>query len=344
MTENIIEENKEFKNVLVQLFGKTLEQSDNPFDKKVAGLKMYNTNEDPLFMAKEIGEILDLSDINSTLKNYSDELIRRKCLVILNGRKTYVNMLTESGLYRVVMRSNSPFGEKFSSYISGILRQLRILGSVKLETLQKEFDILKLDYQEAKEEIGDLSSRVSDLMTYEIEVSRTPRNNIDSEEINYLIQKYYMKEYGIFMVKPSLVVAEKKERKTKAPESSPPKSELVYLQKEIGISAPIHHDFDERDSDFTMLNPLVDDSLNETPLYYCIGEMEKYTKHNHFKLAKSILVVDRKMIDAIRENLKEYQVEKPGPKLARKKIFHCSLETILNVRTEILIAKLKKSD
>jgi len=344
MSEKIIEENKEFKNVLVQLFGETLEKSDNPFDKKVAGLKMYNTNEDPLFMAKEIGEILDLTNINSSLKDYSDELIRRKCLVILNGKKTYVNMLTEFGLYRVVMRSNSAFGEKFSSYISGILRQLRILGSVKLETLQKEYDILKIDYQEAKEEVGDLSCRVSDLMTYEIEVSRTPRNNIDSEEINYLIQKYYMKEYGIFMVKPSFVIPEKKEKKTKVPESSPPKHDLSFLQKEIGLSGPVHHDFDERDTDFTMMNPLVDDTLNETMFYYHIGEIEKCAKHGHFKLAKSILVVDRKMIDAIRESLKEYQVEKPGPKLARKKIFYCSLESILNSRTEILINKLKKSD
>jgi prophage antirepressor-like protein len=113
-------------------------------------INIQGTIENPLFQAKQIGALLKMSNILTTITNYSNELKVYKDFVSLGGiQKTA--FLTEAGLYRLLARSNKPIAEKFQLWMIQLLKEIRLTGEYKLKQ-QLEIDS-KLIYQKAKKEI-----------------------------------------------------------------------------------------------------------------------------------------------------------------------------------------------
>jgi prophage antirepressor-like protein len=76
-------------------------------------IQIYGTYEEPLFKAKDIGELLGIKNIRESIKNFSD---KQKCDVSLTdaiGREQNTTFLSEQGLYKVLMKSRKPIAEKF---------------------------------------------------------------------------------------------------------------------------------------------------------------------------------------------------------------------------------------
>jgi prophage antirepressor-like protein len=86
-------------------------------------MPIYGTYEEPLFKAKDIGVLLEIKDINSTVRNYS---ALHKCMQIMHtvrGEKEMI-MLTELGLYKVLMNSKSnKIAEQFQDWVSKIIKR-----------------------------------------------------------------------------------------------------------------------------------------------------------------------------------------------------------------------------
>lgn len=329
-----IPENKEFGNVFVQIFGegKFSSTDSNSLSYKISKMRMFGPNESPLFIAKEVGEILGLQNINSTLASeiYTDKYVERSRAI--EGHPQKMNMLTELGLYTVVCRSNSEFARQFMEFITAVLKDLRLRGVAKLSELQKEFEALSSEHTELTTEVADSRRKIGELGVYEVEA--VAYRNQDPEDLNNLIQEHYMKTYGVYMVKPSMATPKKKEKKKEDVKKEKKKSEdLEFLKTAAGIAGST--DEESSDDESFNLNPATDDTCHEQVLYFCIGEPEKY-KHAHFKLARVLRVLDKKMLDLIREELAEHLIPKPGPKLVRKKVYHCSLEQIIEAREKIL--------
>jgi len=69
----------------------------------ILGVKNYGTSEQPLFKAKDIGEILDIKDINSSIRNFNkNQLCKMKI------HYNTLSMLTCSGFYSVLSMSRKP--------------------------------------------------------------------------------------------------------------------------------------------------------------------------------------------------------------------------------------------
>jgi prophage antirepressor-like protein len=113
-------------------------------------INIQGTIENPLFQAKQIGALLKMSNILTTITNYSNELKVYKDFVSLGGIQKTV-FLTEAGLYRLLARSNKPVAEKFQLWMIQVLKEIRLTGEYKLKQ-QLEIDS-KLIYQKAKKEI-----------------------------------------------------------------------------------------------------------------------------------------------------------------------------------------------
>ena len=90
---------------------------------------VYGTAENPLFLAKEVAEVLNYSESNSSkLTNLveSDEKVRNTITTL--GGNQEVWFLTEDGLYEVLFQSRKPIAKEFKKGVKEILKTIRKTG------------------------------------------------------------------------------------------------------------------------------------------------------------------------------------------------------------------------
>jgi prophage antirepressor-like protein len=76
-------------------------------------IQVYGTYEEPLFKAKDIGELLEIKDIKSTIRDFDDDEVHSMYLIDSLDRMQDTNMLTEQGLYKILMISRKPIARSF---------------------------------------------------------------------------------------------------------------------------------------------------------------------------------------------------------------------------------------
>ncbi len=93
-------------------------------------VKIYGDFENPLFVAQDVADWLeyDKSSINKMLANVdeSEKLVGK---IFRSGQNRDVTMLTEDGLYEVLMLSTKPNAKPFKKQVKEILRTIRKTGS-----------------------------------------------------------------------------------------------------------------------------------------------------------------------------------------------------------------------
>lgn len=90
---------------------------------------VYGTAENPLFLVKEVGEVLEYSESNSSkLTNLVDNEEKVRNTVTTLGGNQEVWFLTEDGLYEVLMQSRKPIAKQFKKGVKQILHEVRTTG------------------------------------------------------------------------------------------------------------------------------------------------------------------------------------------------------------------------
>lgn len=117
------------------------------YNKEVLGqdFKIYGTQEEPLFLAKDVAEWIEYSfkdsrkinrDVSKMLNTVDDDE-KIKCTLNLGGEhyshggvreNTEMWFLTEDGLYEVLMQSRKPIAKQFKKRVKEILKQIRKTG------------------------------------------------------------------------------------------------------------------------------------------------------------------------------------------------------------------------
>lgn len=107
------------------------------------------TYEDPLFRANDIGLILELTNIRASIANFND---KDKVVISVDtlGGKQQMSFLTESGLYKVLFKSNKPIAEQFQNWICDVIKELRLQGTY---TIQKQLEEKNEEIQRKNEEM-----------------------------------------------------------------------------------------------------------------------------------------------------------------------------------------------
>lgn len=89
---------------------------------------VYGSVENPLFLAKDVAEWIEHSNLTSMINSVDDDekvISRTKdCL----GRDNAATFLTENGLYEVLMLSRKPIAKQFKKEVKKILHQIRLTG------------------------------------------------------------------------------------------------------------------------------------------------------------------------------------------------------------------------
>lgn len=95
---------------------------------------VYGTAENPLFLAKEVAECIDYAktskgkfDVSNMVSSVDEEekLVRT---IFVSGQNREVWLLTEDGLYEVLMQSRKPIAKEFKKGVKEILKSIRKTG------------------------------------------------------------------------------------------------------------------------------------------------------------------------------------------------------------------------
>ena len=132
--------------------------SDNLLIKQFNDLDItiYGTCEEPLFKAKDIGDLLEMSNIREVIKNFNE---RQKVVSLTDtlGGQQNTTFLTEQGLYKVLMRSRKKIAEQFQDWVCEVVEEIRKKGKYDLEEKLKEhqqlLQIKELEHQRTRQEL-----------------------------------------------------------------------------------------------------------------------------------------------------------------------------------------------
>ena len=118
---------------------KELTETEEKFVQQVIGstiingcnFKIYGTIGNPLFIAKDIAEVLGHSHVPTMMQSIdSDEKL--VCTILTSGQRRDVNCLTEYGLYELLMQSRKPIAKEFKKGVKKVLHELRTKGEVRV--------------------------------------------------------------------------------------------------------------------------------------------------------------------------------------------------------------------
>lgn len=119
-------------------------------------VRIIGTSENPLFVVKDICNILGLKNPTDVLRNISD---RWKTLANVKSTSGIQNSLvvTEAGLYKIIMRSNKPIAEPFQEWVcETVLPSIRKTGEFKIEEYKKKIESLEKVIQTKQKVIEDV--------------------------------------------------------------------------------------------------------------------------------------------------------------------------------------------
>lgn len=116
-------------------------------------ITIYGTYENPLFKAKDIGDLLGIDKIRKTIENLDNE-----CKIKINAPTGGVGtnnsdtwFLTEDGLYEVLFISRKPIAKQFKVWVRNVIKEIRLKGKYDLEEQLKLKDIETQRLLEEKE-------------------------------------------------------------------------------------------------------------------------------------------------------------------------------------------------
>ena len=134
--------------------------------------KIYGTVENPLFLAKDIAELIEHSRASEMLKTVDDDE-KLMQTILASGQKRNMWFLTEDGLYEVLMSSKKPQAKVFKKKVKEILKTIRKDGfymteakvsQVRIPTSQRELVQLALSAnEETNQRVDEIDDRLTDI-------------------------------------------------------------------------------------------------------------------------------------------------------------------------------------
>lgn len=102
-------------------------------------VNIQGTSEEPLFQANQVGDILGLTNIRVTIKDYDDDEKVVSSTYTLRGMQTTV-FLTELGLYRLLGSCRKAIARPFQKWICGVVKELRLNGKYDINKTDSDID------------------------------------------------------------------------------------------------------------------------------------------------------------------------------------------------------------
>lgn len=179
------------KGLIVKEDTKIENQSLNIFKFNENELRTIGTFDEPWFVAKDICDILGLKEVSKNLNKIPEKWKSTKIIRDDRGSHEMI-IVNESGLYKLVMRSNKPIAETFQEWVlEDVLPSIRKTGSYELENKYKF--ILQSKEDEIKEKDKKLIEIKEECIELEKQVSRRKRKKQTEGKVIYIIANRHFK-------------------------------------------------------------------------------------------------------------------------------------------------------
>jgi len=126
--------------------------------------KIYGTNEDPLFLAKEVADMIGHAKTSVMMQQVDDDE-KLKETMFTSGQNRDVWFLTEDGLYEVLMTSRKPIAKKFKKAVKQVLKTIRTTGRFEMQpmTEMEQIALIAQGTTQLKATVDNVVSEVHDL-------------------------------------------------------------------------------------------------------------------------------------------------------------------------------------
>lgn len=184
--------------------------------------KVYGTVEEPLFLAKDIAERIGHSNVGKMVSDaeLEDDEFRKEIIEItysygneVRTRNQEVLMLTENGLYEVLMQSRKPIAKQFKKEVKKMLKALR-LNQIELvnttnetkidDTINNLMSMINTLIEDNKKKDIMLEKMVNHILEndktkIETEIKEIKIDNIEEEILNLTEDFMSVKEFCKFI-------------------------------------------------------------------------------------------------------------------------------------------------
>ncbi|SIP85821.1 BRO N-terminal domain-containing prophage antirepressor [Pacmanvirus A23] len=158
-------------------------------------IRIIGTPEEPFFYASDIGDILGIKQISTSIKNFDEteivtpEIRQRYNLITYQKyknelrRNDAVMLLTEQGVYRLILCTRSDIAKDFKNYIYKLIKDSRSLEKRKLVVIpQNDVKILQDRLRTLENERAEYQKYNPTIHVFYKEISDNPYNHIPNNE------------------------------------------------------------------------------------------------------------------------------------------------------------------
>ena len=97
-------------------------------------------NEEPLFRASDIGEVLEMTNIRQSIQDFDHSEKHGVSITDIIGRSQETTFLTEKGLYKLLFKSRKPIAKVFTDWVCEVIKEIRLTGKYELEKQLKDLE------------------------------------------------------------------------------------------------------------------------------------------------------------------------------------------------------------
>jgi prophage antirepressor-like protein len=168
-------------------------------------VRVYGTFEEPLFVVKDICDILGLKNTTKTVEHIDEEYSHLIEVNTSSGIQSSI-VVSESGLYQIIMKCRKKIAKPFQKWVCGeVLPSLRKKGEykmneeyqLKLKEIEEEKLKLEEELEEKDEEIEKKSNRIKLL---EKKTCKKLSRTETGKNVVYIITNEYLSQERIFIV------------------------------------------------------------------------------------------------------------------------------------------------
>jgi prophage antirepressor-like protein len=146
------------------------------FDATRHSVKIYHEDMKPLFRAGDICKILGICNSSQALSTMPPSM-KTIMTIQTEGGPQECCMLTEIGVYRLVMRSNKPIAEPFQAWVYSVIETIRNTG---MYNLQQDMEARTRDMRLLQGQLSTVQNQVNYLQTF--------KDNVEQEHQALLLE------------------------------------------------------------------------------------------------------------------------------------------------------------
>ena len=149
------------------------------------------TKTDPLFRASDIGVVLEISNIRTSIIDFDESEKVVHSMNTLGGNQE-VTFLTEKGLYKMLFRSRKPIAQRFQNWVCEVIKEIRLNG---IYELQQEIVQKQKELEQTKNEM----SAIETTKNKEMEEKLIKQKELDNEQ--FLLKQFNNAGNMVYIIK-----------------------------------------------------------------------------------------------------------------------------------------------